>query len=165
MSPHQRCDRANDFAVEAIRRLRPALVILAQKADHAAVDWKTLTAQVLGLGARSVLVVGPLPRWYPTLPAIFSQAYLKEPRAYVELGLDRSGFEVDRRMSATLAGLPGVTYLSALEHLCREDGCLAQVPDEDALDLMVMDFGHLTPKGSRHVGRAVLKPYLDRASR
>jgi peptidoglycan/LPS O-acetylase OafA/YrhL len=163
--PSSRCERANDFAVETIRRLRPALVILAQKADHAAVDWKMLTAQVLGLGARGVLVVGPLPRWYPTLPAIFSQAYLKEPRMYVEVGLDRSGFEADERMSAALADVPGVTYLSALDHLCREDGCLAQVPGEDPLDLMAMDFGHLTPKGSRHVGRAALKPHLDRVSR
>jgi hypothetical protein len=163
--PPARCDRANDFAVETIRRLRPALVILAQKADHSAVDWRTLTAQVLGLGARSVLVVGPLPRWYPGLPAIFSQAYLNAPRLYVDLGLDRQGFEVDRRLSAALAGLPGVTYLSALDHLCREDGCLAQVPDEDALDLMVMDSGHLTPKGSSYLGRKIWKPIVDGLAR
>ena len=163
--PPQRCERANDFAVESIRRLGPSLVILAQKGGHAGIDWKTVTSQLLALGARSVLVVGPLPQWRPTLPGIFSSAYLKEPRAYVELGLEQSDFDVDRRLSATLAGLPGVTYLSALDQLCREDGCLAQVPGEGALDLMVLDFGHLTPKGSRHVGRAVLKPYLDRALR
>jgi peptidoglycan/LPS O-acetylase OafA/YrhL len=159
--PSARCDRANDFAVAAIRRLRPALAILAQQADHTAVDWKTLTAQVLDLGARSVLVVGPLPQWRPTLPGIFSSAYLKEPRAYIELGLERSDFDTDRRLSTTLVGLPGVTYLSALDQLCREDGCLAQVPGEGALDLMVLDFGHLTPKGSSYLGRKIWKPVFD----
>jgi len=64
-----------------------------------------------------------------------------------------------------LRGFPGVTYLSALDHLCREDGCLAQVPDEDAFDLMVMDFGHLTPKGSSYLGRKIWKPIVDGLAR
>ena len=159
--PPRRCERANDFAVESIRRLRPTLVILAQQGGHADIDWKTMTSQLLALGVRSVLVVGPLPQWRPTLPGIFSSAYLKEPRAYVGLGLERSGFDVDRRLSATLAGLPGVTYLSALDQLCRVDGCLAQVPGEGALEMMALDYGHLTPKGSSYLGREIWKPVLD----
>ena len=159
--PAQLCNRANAFAVETTRRLRPSLVILAQKTDHAAVDWKTMTAQVLGLGVRSVLVVGPLPLWRPTLPKIFASTYLKEPRAYVAMGLDQGVFSVDRQLATSLAGLPGVTYLSALDQLCREDGCLAQVPGEGALDLMVLDFGHLTPKGSSYLGRKIWKPVFD----
>ena len=35
---------------------------------------------------------------------------------------------------------------------------------EGDLDLMVLDSGHLTPKGSSYVGRSVFKPYLDRAA-
>jgi hypothetical protein len=34
------------------------------------------------------------------------------------------------------------------------------VPDEGELDLMALDFGHLTPKGSSYLGRSLWKPYL-----
>ena len=105
-------------------------------------------------GGRTV-AAGP-----PTLPGIFSSAYLKEPRAYVELGLEQSDFDVDRRLSATLAGLPGVTYLSALDQLCREDGCLAQVPGEGALDLIVR-LRPPTPKGSSYPRAFDLEAVFD----
>jgi hypothetical protein len=57
-----------------------------------------------------------------------------------------------------------VTYVSLLDQLCRDGGCLGRVPGEGDLDLMALDFGHLTPKGSAYVGRTVFKPYLDRAA-
>jgi len=61
--------------------------------------------------------------------------------------------------------------VSLLDQLCRSlsrrsadgakaDACLARVPDEGELDLMALDFGHLTPKGSSYLGRALWKPYL-----
>jgi hypothetical protein len=55
--------------------------------------------------------------------------------------------------------------VSLLGELCRavgERACLSRVPGEDELDLMVLDFGHLTPKGSAYLGRKIWKPFLDR---
>ena len=68
---------------------------------------------------------------------------------------------------ARLDGLANVTYVSLLDQLCRRvalRSCLARVPGEGELDLMALDFGHLTPKGSSYLGRVVWKPYLDRVS-
>ena len=160
--PDRRCDRANEFALDSIRRLRPSLVILAQKTHHAATDWIAIASRLADLGVAGVLVVGPFPRWLPTLPIIFANNFLAAPRARVALGLEQDGFAVDRQLSAALAGVPRVTYLSLLDRLCRQDGCLAQVPGAGELDLMALDAGHLTPQGSAYVGRAILKPYLDR---
>ena len=50
--PEQRCLRANRYAVEAITRLRPDIVILAQKVSHAETDWKQLTEKLLALEVR-----------------------------------------------------------------------------------------------------------------
>lgn len=163
--PDGRCERSNRHALDQITALQPALVIVAQKADHSATDWAGLAAAIQRRGAGGVIVVGPSPRWEPTLPVVFANNYLVEPRAYVELGLDRTRVETDRRLEAALANLPGLTYVSLIAHLCRPDGCLAQVPDAGPLDLMAFDAGHFTPLGSSYVGRAVLKPYLDRSGR
>jgi hypothetical protein len=159
----RRCERANLYAMEAIRRLRPALVILAQSGGHTATDWKAIAAHVVELGAAHVLVVGPFPMWRPSLPAVYGEHHLEDRVEYVSRGLDRDAFDIDRQVGAALAGVPGVTFLSLLEHLCRDDACLGRVPGEGDLDLMALDFGHLTPKGSSYVGRAVFKPHLDRA--
>jgi hypothetical protein len=64
-----------------------------------------------------------------------------------------------------MSGLADVTYVSLLDQLCRNAACLARVPGAGELDLMALDFGHLTPKGSSYLGRAVWKPYLDRVMR
>ena len=77
------------------------------------------------------------------------------------------------KLSARLNGIANVTYVSLLDQLCvrlsrrsaegaKADACLARVPGEGELDLMALDFGHLTPKGSSYLGRALWKPYLDR---
>ena len=50
------------------------------------------------------------------------------------------------------------TSAEALEG-AKADACLARVPGEGELDLMALDFGHLTPKGSSYLGRALWKPY------
>ena len=159
-----RCDRSNQFAVDSIRRLRPALVVLAQKRGHAATDWVDFATRIRGLGAGHVMVVGPAPQWRPTLPVVFARNYLASPRVYVSEGLDPDVFAQDQQLSAALAGSPGLTYVSLVSRLCRQDACAATVPDGGPMDLMSFDFGHLTPQGSIYVGREVFEPYLVRAA-
>jgi peptidoglycan/LPS O-acetylase OafA/YrhL len=159
-----RCEKANVYAMDAIRRLRPAVVILAQSGGHTVTDWPKIAARALQLGAGHVLVVGPFPLWWPGLPAIVGEHHLRDRAEYVRIGLDQSLFANDRQLAAKLSGLPNVAYVSLLDQLCRDGACLARVPGESDLDLMVLDFGHLTPKGSSYVGRTVFKPYLDRAT-
>ena len=161
----RRCNLANEFARASIQRLRPSLVVLAQSQGHAATDWARMSERLRALGAGDVMLVGPGPIWRPTLPFIFAHNYLASPQVYVAHGLDPSVFEADRQLTAALANIAGLTYVSLVSHMCKQDGCLATVPGGAATDLMAFDFGHLTPQGSRHVGREVLKPYLARAAR
>ena len=109
-----------------------------------------------------VLVVGPFPLWQPTLPRVYAEHHIEDHADYVSAGLNKDIFETDRTAGSRVAGLANVTYLSLLDQLCREGACLARVPGEGELDLMAVDFGHLSPKGSSYVGRAIWKPYFDR---
>jgi peptidoglycan/LPS O-acetylase OafA/YrhL len=156
----RRCEKANLFAMDVIARLRPGIVVLAQIDRHASTDWPAITARVLSLGAARVIVVGPSPRWLPSLPGVYAAHHLQDRAEYVAEGIDAGVFAQDRAMAASVAGLANVTFVSLLDQLCREQSCLARVPGEEALDLMALDFGHLTPKGSSYLGRALWKPYL-----
>ena len=50
-------------------------------------------------------------------------------------------------------------YVSLVNALCTDTGCLAVVPQTDQ-QLITADSSHLSPAGSVHVARAVLAPYL-----
>jgi peptidoglycan/LPS O-acetylase OafA/YrhL len=160
--PGRRCEKANRYAMDAIARLRPTLVILAQAGAHGATDWPRIAGRALELGAGHVMVVGPFPLWNPGLPRVFADHHLEDRAHYVSAGLDQGLFAIDRELASKLSAAPNITYLSLLEPLCRDHACLARVPGEGALDLMALDFGHLTPKGSSYVGRAVFRPSFER---
>ena len=156
-----RCEIANRFAMDAIHRLRPDLVILAQEWGHGDNDWKAIIERVRSLGGNKVLIVGPVPAWWPTLPRVYAEHHLQHRDAYVADGLDLERFTSDRQAAARVQGLPGVTYLSLLEQLCRDGACLARVSDDrSAVDLISVDAGHLSPKGSSYLGQVIWKPLL-----
>jgi peptidoglycan/LPS O-acetylase OafA/YrhL len=163
----RRCEKTNLFAMQAIERLRPDIVVIAQAGGHDDTDWEAITARALALGAKHVIVVGPSPLWQPTLPRIYGERHMEDRAEYVGEGLDAGIFETDRALAARVAKLANVTYVSLLGELCRQPqrDCLARVPGEDELDLMAVDFGHLSPKGSSYLGRKIWKPLLERLIR
>ena len=160
--PERRCEIANLFAIDSIRRLRPSLVILAQSGGHADTDWARIAARAIDAGAAHVIIVGPFPIWARGLPTIVGEHHLRDGAAYIRIGLDRNAFALDRRMAASVSQASHATYVSLLQQLCRDGACLGRVPGEGDLELMVLDHGHLTPKGSSYVGRVVFKPVFDR---
>jgi hypothetical protein len=162
-----RCEKANVFAMQAIERLRPEVLVIAQSGRHTEIDWPALTSRVLALGARQVIVVGPFPLWRPSLPRVYAEHHMVDHADYIGAGLNTDNFDNDRTVKARVAGLPNVTYLSLLDELCRvaERTCLARVPGERELELMAVDFGHLSPKASSYLGRKIWKPFLERMIR
>jgi hypothetical protein len=161
------CEKSNTFAMQAIERLRPDLVVIAASGGHGETDWPSLTARVLALGARHVVVVGPFPLWRPSLPRVYAERHMQDRADYVGAGLNTDSFDIDRAVAGRVAGLANVTYVSLLDELCRaaDRACLARVPGEGELDLMAVDFGHLSPKGSSYLGRKLWRPYLGRVIR
>ena len=158
--PNGRCLRSNDFAMERIRALRPAVVILTQKGRHEQTDWPSLARQTLANGAARVLLVGPMPQWSPSLPEVIATRYWGASFDRVAQGLNRDAFEVDRRLKAALDGDSAVTYVSALDGLCTDQGCLAVVPGSRDRELLAVDAGHLSPAGSVFVAETLLRPHL-----
>jgi peptidoglycan/LPS O-acetylase OafA/YrhL len=169
----RRCEYTNLFAMDHIRRLQPELVIVAQAGGQTLTDWPALTSRVLSLGAKHVVVVGPFPLWEPSLPRVYAEHHMTDHAEYVRAGLNQDIFDNDRSVAKHVAGLANVTYVSLLDQLCPPSrsgetsrrACLALVPGEDVLELMAVDAGHLSPKGSSYVGRVIWKPYLDRVMR
>jgi peptidoglycan/LPS O-acetylase OafA/YrhL len=158
--PGGRCERANEYALAAIERLKPDLVVLAQIGAHRDTDWAALAARARQLGAKQVLLVGPTPQWSPSLPEVVTSRYWGRPYDRVSYGVSEAIFDFDRELAARYAASPLIRYASVTDRLCNAEGCIASVPGSNPPELITFDFGHFTPRGSIFVVETALRDAL-----
>ncbi|NUT56129.1 MAG: acyltransferase, partial [Thermoleophilia bacterium] len=148
-----KCHAINEAALAAARRLRPETVVLSAQWERYGASLHRLRGTVAELrtaGVAQVVVVGPSPTW----PHGLAQALFHEVK---RRGLDRFPRRVRHDLSAAparaelrlrpLAHDLAVTYISALDVLCDDEGCLARVEDR-ADQLAFWDPSHFTAAGS-----------------
>jgi hypothetical protein len=158
---HQRCSKANTFARDRVAALKPRLVVLAQILGHESTDWQELASDLRSRGAERVLLVGPMPQWFPSLPRVVVNHYWGRDFTYVDDGLNPEIVTIDRALKARLSGSTNIEYVSIVDALCSDRGCRATTPGDDD-PLLVVDNGHLSPAGSRYVAETVLRPSIGR---
>ncbi|TSJ91153.1 SGNH hydrolase domain-containing protein [Chitinimonas sp. BJB300] len=161
MEVDNNCDESNRFALAEIKRLRPAVVVLAQEIDHEHTDWLSIANRLHGLGVQRVILFGPVPRWRPSLPVVIANHYWDAPASYAKYGLDPVVFSTDRLLKKRYENSDQLEYVSAVDGLCRIEGCLARLPNNG--ELMAVDYGHLSPTGSTYVVAQLLTPVVERS--
>ena len=151
------CRASNEFAIEFIKKYKPARVFVAQNEKHELTDWLEM-ARFVAANSGELVLIGPVPRWRPSLPVIVAKD-LKAQRDYIGDGLDAGGNATNAKLSATYSGT-NVRYVSLIDGLCRANECRATVPASDSFNLIALDYGHLTPAGSNFVVRTQLQSLL-----
>jgi peptidoglycan/LPS O-acetylase OafA/YrhL len=158
------CRSSNRLAADFIVMHRPARVFVTQRKDYETTDWDEMARFVRANGGE-LIVIGPTPQWAPSLAGVVARN-LKASRDVVHDGLVAEIFATDEKMRQT-TGNPDFRYVSLIGALCSPDGCIAtvDVPDvPDKHDLLVIDYGHLSPAGSAYVARTVLRRLLQTSS-
>lgn len=148
------CHISNEFAMNFIKENKPARVFVAQEKEHDLTDWSEI-ARFVEANQGELVLVGPIPQWRPSLPIIVAKS-LKTQGDYISEGLDAKIIETDAKLRTIYAG-SNVRYVSLIDKLCRLNACRATVPTNDEFNLLVMDYGHLTPAGSDFVARNIFK--------
>jgi hypothetical protein len=156
------------MVLEKIAAVRPDVVIMDANWIGASVptyyvgpDYMahlaTFVGTLLEKGAKSVFVMGQIPTWKNSLPAVLTRKFVMRDRAIPERtyeGVLPVSLEMDARMRAVKFPA-GATYLSMKDVLCNESGCLTSVGPNLETDLTVWDYGHLTPKAAEYVCNAL----------
>ena len=154
------CDNANLKNLKELITLKPQAVILSAAWIRQDYRWKSqddlinrlnLTLDVIKnqLPNTKILLVGPFPQWHDS-PQKDSFNFWRR-----NLLLDRTP---PKRLHANqykelnlalgqLAIASGVAYLSPVDALCNEQGCIAKTGDNPE-DFIAMDYGHLSKSGS-----------------
>jgi peptidoglycan/LPS O-acetylase OafA/YrhL len=153
------CVLSNQFALSEIARLRPAVVILAQHKSHASKDWQRLAERVRSLGAGRVVLVGPAPEWRPALPMLVARNHWLDASEFINDGIHANTLADNVLLGEKFKNSTGLSYVSITNTLCRPDGsCRAFLPG--TRELIAVDYGHLSPKGSIYVVQQILATEL-----
>jgi hypothetical protein len=168
-----RCRAINDYVFDAIRTIKPDILIVGgyfAQYDHEA-NWRYpgyLDALVAGArrlrgdGVRSIIVVGQVPTWAPVLPILVGRDVLDRGAAaeFSDVGVRPDSLETDRTLAAKNWG-EGVRYVSQAAKLCGAEGCRRLIGENLPEDLLAIDYGHYSLKGSVFAVRTILAPVID----
>jgi peptidoglycan/LPS O-acetylase OafA/YrhL len=154
------CPQINVQVRAAITKLKPALVILGARWSlvrpglHAALQKNIdfLREQ----GVKEIFLVGPPPIWKPDLKTAVFYFYVRHHTVPSRMKEGLENFESTRSMDIELSQISrdlGIHYVSALDKLCNDDGCIVKVgPATDAL--ISADQDHYSEKGSIYFVRS-----------
>jgi peptidoglycan/LPS O-acetylase OafA/YrhL len=168
-----RCRAINDYVFDQIRAIKPDVLVVGgyfAQYDHEA-NWRypgyldALVASARRLhadGVRSIIVAGQVPTWAPILPILVGRDVLERGEApeFSPIGVRPDSLETDRTLSAKNWG-EGVVYLSQAANLCGAEGCRRLVGANLPEDLLAVDYGHYSLRGSAFAVKAILAPVID----
>ena len=143
------------FYRDRLLRIAPALVVLC--GALLVFGWFYLHWYEYRKLARHILI-GPLPKWHPSLPEVIVTKRWGQDNRWVAEGLNPETAETDRALHAVGLKASGVILVSPIAKLCTRGGCMAVVPGSE--ELFAVDYGHLTPAASVYVVREILADAL-----
>ena len=158
------CRDINNKILQEIEHLQPDLVVIdfywAELARSGSFEEYLLDyiAELNNLGVKNIVVVGQIPTWGNDLGL---PRYLINNFASLNLEIPNrlQRLRVDNDPPGTMEYMrffkypPGVTFISMDDLLCNEKGCLTMVGPKLETDLIVWDYGHLTPSGALFVSK------------
>ena len=168
-----RCRAINDYVFDAIRTIKPDVVIVGgyfAQYDHEA-NWRYpgfLDALVAGArrlhadGVGSVIIAGQVPTWAPVLPILVGRDVLKRDAAaeFSPVGVMPDSLETDRTLANEDWG-EGVHYVSQAAKLCGPQGCRRLIGENLPEDMLAVDYGHYSREGSAFAVKTILAPVID----
>jgi hypothetical protein len=165
------CPGINSWVSRKIIDLKPDMVVLVgqrwfESLPGAHEGFSSTVALMEESGIKNIIVVGPAPKWLDPLPRSLVLYYragtLRTIPERMKYNLDPSVFAAERQLRKWVSGTEAI-YLSPLDVLCNQAGCLTQVREGGTTDLTAFDSHHLTEAASRYLADRIFAPLLTRA--
>lgn len=142
------CNENNLEALRQVSLKKPDVVVLTRRYHHEETDWETISSRLIELGARKVLVVGPVLQFNGELPLLVARKYFN--KVVVNWAdIDKSIFISNEKMQSM--SNRSYEYIDVLSDFCDLDGCFFQTVQGDNSKLLTFDYGHLTKDGSKFI--------------
>ena len=160
--PVRSCNYSNRTALENIQRLRPDVVIIAQKDQHDKTQWSEIATRLKSYGVKHIVLLGPLPQWNPSLPFVIANRHWGQTETHItDPALDQSIMAADRATQRQIDP-HAVDFISLIDKLCVDNSCLVRLQEDNSL--LQFDSGHLSEKGSVYIVKNFVLPELLKQS-
>jgi hypothetical protein len=115
-------------------------------------------------GVRSIVIAGEVPTWAPTLPILVGRDVLERGAAstFSRIGVRTDSLVTDRALASKDWG-EGVTYVSQAAKLCGTEGCRRLIGPHLPEDMLAVDYGHYSLKGSTFAVQTIFAPVIEAA--
>ncbi len=153
------CEYSNWFAFDAVKKLKPEIVIVGQNSRHDVSRMEDVSAELKRVGVKNVIFTGPSPHWAPSLPAVVARMLPNVPNRTF-FGVDKGVLERDKKLISSTRNSINFDYLSLIDYFCNKDGCLLHYEPNIAQSATSFDYGHLTPIASYHLAKDLLAPAI-----
>jgi len=155
------CEKSNRLAKASIARAKPDIVLVSQVRPLDANTASKINQELLKLGAKNVLFVGPVTRWQTGLAKLVARNYLLHTPRYTFRGLDMEMYGSNIELKKTYAAA-NINYADVMSVMCNDDGCLTYLGDDVLKGLTTYDYGHLLPVASEYIAKNLLVPQIYR---
>jgi peptidoglycan/LPS O-acetylase OafA/YrhL len=160
------CNDINRKVIDKLVRNKPDLLLMSSAFNKPEFNWTdaqmlqrfsaTLDLLHERLPATRIVIVGPVPEWEHSAQRSAYQ-YWTHSANKTALTPQRLPAIVSSGIDAGLRSITqshGDVYISAIDILCNAEGCINRVGTAPA-DYITIDYGHLSPAGSRYFMNAV----------
>ncbi|GAB2681985.1 hypothetical protein GCM10027170_10270 [Aliiglaciecola aliphaticivorans] len=157
---YEACIKANEFALEFIKKKPPEIVILAQANKHDVSDFTYIANQLKSYGVDSIMVVGPIIQLSlsSSIPKLISRIAFEPQVKTIPIETLNSAILVTEK-NMTQKEHDTYMYVSLVDFLCEKEECIVKVDDNNTP--LIFDYGHLTFEGSQFIFENYLKKVLE----
>lgn len=149
------CSDVNSFVMREVERIKPGEIflhanwLLYERHDPTVNIAKTLDAIRTVSPSSKIFIIGGVPQWsLRGLPVIMLSKHIKLDKEQYLPNPSLGSLEALDKRFRLLADAKGVSYLSAIEHLCEEGICQIVAKVDDRFQPTAHDYGHLTEAGA-----------------
>ncbi len=170
----ERCQAINDVVFDKIRALKPDLLIVGAYFHEFLRERSFLypgyvdelqdaVRRLRADGVPAIVVAGEVPTWTPWMRILVGREVLERGSAseFSRVGLNAGSLAVDDELKAR--PWDGATYVSQASALCRAGGCRRLVGPDLPADMLALDYGHYTERGSDFAVRTMFAPLVEQA--
>ncbi len=152
------CRAVNEFVLGRVKVLKPHTVILVANwllYDRRNRNWTQMDPEKLhatiaamkDMGVAHIVLVGQLPTYKIDQPMVGSRVFEADTVDRTMQSLNLHAFVINETMRQ-FARENGVDFMSPMDALCNEQGCLISASSHELIPTS-FDYGHLTGAGSR----------------
>lgn len=157
------CDQSNWFALDAIKKAKPDVVIVAQDWGQDISMMRETTDKLNALGITKIIFTGPVPHWTSDLHKIVLKSLWKDTPSRTFTGVDKKFIQKNDALKKAF-NINSASYADIMDLLCDAEGCLTYIGSDKKEGLTSWDKSHLTPIASDYVAKNLLVRMITETS-